>query len=142
MKAVILAAGIGKRLRGYFDKPKCLLEINGKSLINAYLHELRRLGVEDTVVVVGYKKDVIIEEVKRLGIPGKVIFVENPDYSKGSILSLCAARKEFNDDIILMDGDVYFESEVLSRIIKSKYADCLLIDRNYKNDGEAMIAGI
>ena len=142
MKAIILAAGVGNRLKGYFDEPKCLLKINGKTLIARYLGELDRLGVKDAAIVVGYKKEKIMEEVSALNARPEVTFVENADYTKGSIMSLYAAKKEINDDIILMDADVYFEPEVLKRIVRSKHRDCLLIDRSSKNDGEAVMAGI
>ncbi len=142
MKAIILAAGVGRRLKDYFDRPKCLLEINGKTLIARYLSELSKLEIKSIVIVAGYKKDQIIREVKNLKVHSIVSFVYNPEYAEGSILSLYAAKNEINDDIILMDGDVYFESDVSSKLLHSKYENCILLDRTAKYDEEAMMVEI
>lgn len=142
MEAVILAAGIGRRLRGYFDGPKCLLKINGKTLLSRYLEELERQGAGAAAIVVGYKKEKIMEEAAQSGRGIKIIFIENKNYAAGSILSFYAAKEEFKEDTILMDADVYFEPSVLERIMRSRHRDCLLIDRSSGNDGEAVMAGV
>lgn len=142
MKAIILAAGIGKRLRSVIDSPKCLLEINGKTLIQRYLEVLQGVNIKDVVIVVGYKKEKVIDAVGKISFSGRVNFIENPEYEKGSILSLWKARDELNEEIVLMDGDVYFEQEVLKKLVESSFKNCLIIDTTSENRGEEVMAGV
>jgi len=142
MKAIILAAGVGKRLRSVIDSPKCLLEINGKTLIQRYLEVLQGVNIKDVVIVVGYKKEKVIDAVGKISFSGRVNFIENPEYERGSILSLWKARDELNEEIILMDGDVYFEQEVLKKLVDSSFKNCLIIDTTSENRGEEVMAGV
>jgi choline kinase len=142
MKVIILAAGVGKRLRKYTEEPKCLLEVNGKPLIHRYLEVLQGVNIKKVVIVVGYKKEKVIDAVSKISFPGRVNFIENPEYERGSILSLWKARDELNESVILMDGDVFFEQEVLKKLVKSPFKNCLIIDTTSKNRGEEVIAGV
>ena len=142
MKAIILAAGIGKRLRSVIDSPKCLLEINGKTLILRYLEVLQGVNIKEVVIVVGYKKEKVIDAVGKISFSGRVNFIENPEYERGSILSLWKARDELNEEIVLMDGDVYFEQEVLKKLVESSFKNCLIIDTTSENRGEEVMAGV
>lgn len=142
MKAIILAAGVGNRLRGYTDDPKCLIEINGKTLIRRYLEALQEVNINEVVIVVGYKKEKIMEAVNKISFSGIVRFVENPEYELGSILSLWKVGEELNEDVVLMDGDVFFEKEVLITLVKSHFKNCLIMDTTSENSGEEVMAGI
>jgi choline kinase len=139
MKAIILAAGQGKRLKNVTDIPKCLLEIQGKKLIQRYLESLERASISEIVLVVGYKKRMVKETVNNIPFSGELKLIENPNYSKGSIFSLWQARRELNTDLILMDADVYFEDKLLQKIVNSTYENCLLIDTSSSNTGEEML---
>ena len=142
MKAIILAAGVGKRLRSVIDSPKCLLELNGKTLIQRYLEALQGVNIKDVVIVVGYKKEKVIDAVGKISFSGRVNFIENPEYESGSILSLWKARDELNEEIVLMDGDVYFEQEVLKKLVESSFKNCLIIDTTSRSEGEEVMVGI
>ena len=100
MKAIILAAGVGRRLGKRAEGiPKCLIPIGGRPLLLRTLASLGKLGITDRVVVVGHER----EKIERLVIQdstgiGRVRFRVNPDYKKGSILSLWCVRDEFESE--------------------------------------------
>ena len=100
MKAIILAAGVGRRLGKRAEGiPKCLIPIGGRPLLLRTLASLGKLGITDRVVVVGHER----EKIERLVIQdstgiGRVRFRVNPDYKKGSILSLWCVRDEFDSE--------------------------------------------
>lgn len=142
LKVIILAAGVGRRLKEHFDNPKCLLRIGGETLIERYLNVLTKNGIREVVIVVGYKKEEIIRFVQEKNFKIKIKFIENPDFKKGSILSLWKAKDELKGDILLMDADVYFEEGVLKKIIKSEKNNLLIIDTLSKGEGEEVLVGI
>lgn len=141
MKALILAAGVGKRLgASYGGLPKCLIPIGGRPLLLRMLTSLKKEGVSERVVVVGYEKDRVQEAVRRgAGENQDIRFRLNPDYTKGSILSLWAAREEFDDDLLIMDADVLFSHALLARLIRSPHANALLLDPRSASTGEEMM---
>ena len=142
MKAIILAAGIGKRLKGTTDEPKCLLKISGLTLLERYLGALEKMRILDVVIVVGYRKEKIIDFVTTLNFAGDIKFIENPDFQKGSILSLNRAVGELEGDVLLMDGDVYFEPEILARLVNEEGVNLVAVDTTSKSTGEEMMVGI
>ncbi|MDP7532360.1 MAG: NTP transferase domain-containing protein, partial [SAR202 cluster bacterium] len=135
--AIILVAGVGRRLRGQTDEPKCLLSIGGRSLIHRYLDILAEpdSGVAKVGMVVGYKGDLIVSHVQEHAFGGAVAYATNPDYEKGSALSLLTAYENFeiDGDMMLMDGDVYFEPDVLHRLLASANANSMLVDPSSVN---------
>ena len=142
MKAIILAAGIGKRLRDTTEEPKCLLKINGLPLLERYLGALEKAGIFNIVVVVGYCRESIIEFVANLNFPVDIKFIENPDFHKGSILSLYRAIGELSGDVLLMDGDVYFDPEILVRLVNREPGNLVAVDTTSTSTGEEMMVGI
>jgi choline kinase len=142
MKTIILAAGVGKRLRSVIDNPKCLLKINGTSLLERYLKALATVNILDVVLVVGYKKEKIIKFADGLNFQGNIKFIKNPDFTKGSILSLYMARDELDGGILLMDGDVYFEPEILKRLINANQENLIAVDTTSSSSGEEMMVGV
>lgn len=140
MKAVILAAGIGKRLKPLTDSmPKSLIKIKGKTVLERMLDHLVAAGIGEITIVVGHKKEMISEAVGGRYKGASCKYLVNKDYSLGSILSLWTAREEIGrQDILLMDADVVFEKEVLRRLVDSKDADCFLVDKDFKDTGEEM----
>ena len=141
MKAIILAAGVGRRLRNYTDEPKTLLEIGGESLLHRYLRGLEKIGICDVVIVVGYRKEKIIAALEGINFNGIIKIIENEDFKEGSILSLWSARDEIETDVLIMDGDVYFEDALLNKITLSKKTDYFLLDTTAENDGESVMVG-
>jgi len=110
VKAIIMAAGIGSRLRQLIgDKPKCLIEAEGVTLISRSVSLLEQRGICDIAVVTGYKSDLIRHELQ-----GRVRYFHNPYFEvTNSIASLWLARDTLCNDVILMNADLYYEEEVL-----------------------------
>ncbi len=137
MRAIVLVAGVGWRLKPQTEAtPKCLLEIGGKTLLRRYLETLQALGVQEVVLVVGYLKERIKAEVADVPEGLTLRFVENPHYTRGNILSLWYARQEFDDDILIMDGDVLFPQELLARLLAFPEANAIAVDERFRDSGE------
>jgi choline kinase len=137
MKAVILAAGVGKRLWQLTQhRPKCLIEIGGQTLLHRYLATLASVGIRRADMVVGYKQDMIRAAVAAGSCGVHVNFLVNEAFHRGSISSLWIARTAFDDDLIVMDADVLFHREILRRLVESPYENALLMDETVKQTGE------
>jgi choline kinase len=139
MRAVILAAGRGRRLGGFGDaRPKILLRFAGRSLLQRHLEILDHCGVSAIDVVVGYRSDAIRDEIKALGRTGRANLIENPRYAEGSVVSLWSAGSALasGQPILLMDGDVLYDWRLMERLIGSTRANCLLMDRNIEPGDE------
>ncbi|MCK9169257.1 MAG: aminotransferase class I/II-fold pyridoxal phosphate-dependent enzyme [Treponema sp.] len=127
MQAVILAAGMGKRLGRYTkEATKCMVPVNGKTLIEYTIESLASNNVNRLVVVVGYKgqilKDFIAEKFNQSNLNGmKIEFIENPVYDKtNNIYSLFLARSEMTkDDTLLLESDIIFNPSLITRLITS-----------------------
>src|SRR6185295_12658144 len=101
---------------------------------------LKNTGITKIIIVAGYEKEKIQSAVRDLtGQAEPVKFVENPEYRKGSILSLWTARKEFTEDLLIMDADVLFPDELLSRLVHSKHPSAFLLDPRSGSTGEEMM---
>ncbi len=137
MKAIILAAGVGKRLWPVTQHhPKCLIRIGGRTLIARYLESLAAVGVRQAAVVVGYKQEMIRAAVGS-GLSGVAVrYLESEQYQRGSITSLWRARGELDGDAVIMDADVLFHRQILERLVKSPHANALLMDESVKQTGE------
>jgi len=142
MKAIILVAGVGNRLRNVTEDPKCLLKINGVTLLERYLSALDKVNVRDIVFVVGYKEERIRETVEKVKFPSSTQFIQNPYFTKGSILSLYSAKDELDEDILLMDGDVYFDINILQCLLNTNQENVVAIDTTSTSSGEEMMVGV
>jgi len=137
MTAIILAAGVGRRLGdSVAEHPKCLLDLAGRTLLDRMLDALAAVGVRETVVVVGHLGEQV--EAALAGRPG-VRTMRNPDYRKGAILSLWTAREALAGDVLVMDADVLFPVEMLRRLVESPRGNCFLMDGRAASDGEAQM---
>jgi L-glutamine-phosphate cytidylyltransferase len=137
MKAVILAAGVGKRLWEVTQhRPKCLIEIGGRTLLHRYLASLRSVGIHQADIVVGYKQEMIRAAVAANDCGVRVSFLVNEQFHRGSISSLWIARASLDDDVIVMDADVLFHQEILRRLVESPHGNALLMDDTVKQTGE------
>jgi choline kinase len=137
MKAIILAAGVGKRLWEVTQfRPKCLIEIGGQSLLHRYLESLAGVGIRRVDIVVGYKQEMIRKAVEQNSCGVKVTFIANEQFHRGSISSLWIVRDLFDDDTIVMDADVLFHREILRRLVSSPSENALLMDETVKQTGE------
>jgi choline kinase len=139
MRAVILAAGRGRRLGGFSEaRPKILLRFGGRSLLQRHLEILEHCGISEIAVVVGYRAQAIRDEIKALGRAEQVKLIENPRYTEGSVVSLWSARDTFlnGEPSLLMDGDVLYDWRLMQRLTESRHANCLLMDRNIEPGDE------
>jgi choline kinase len=138
VKAIILAAGVARRLAPITDRThKCLLPIGGRSLLDRMLGALAAHGVGEAVIVVGHCQDQVRAAAGERRRDMRIRFVENPEYQKGSILSLWRARDTMTTDTTLvMDADVLFPDVFLARLIGSPAASALLLDRGFSDTGE------
>jgi len=137
MKAVILAAGLGRRLHVLTrHRPKCLIEIGGTPLLYRYFDSLLPLGVTRICLVVGYKQESIRQAVASYPSAMDVTFLVNPDFQRGSIGSLWAAREAMDDNVVIMDADVLFHPAVLRRLVASSHPNALLMDETVAQQTE------
>ena len=127
MQAIILAAGMGKRLRSYTkDATKCMVKVNGKTLIEYMIEALVSNNIERLVVVVGYKgqllKDFIASKFNTENLHGmRIEYIENPVYdTTNNIYSLYLAGSEMaKADTLLLESDLIFKPEILTRLLSS-----------------------
>ena len=138
MKAIVLAAGVARRLAPLTDQTnKCLLPVGGRSLLDRMLAALTDSGVAETVIVVGHYHDQVRAQAGASRGPMTITYAENPEYQKGSILSLWQARSTLmQDTTLVMDADVVFPDVFLSRLIASPAPSALLLDRGFADTGE------
>lgn len=125
--AVILAAGRGSRLRPHTDdRPKCLIEIDGRTLIERQIESLAACGVSDVVAVVGYRHDVVRRVVGR-----RVRYVENARYYEtNSLYSLWLAREELRRGAVVINSDVLAAPLLFERLCRADAPDAVLVDRD------------
>jgi len=142
MKAIIFAAGVGRRLQGVTQgKPKCLVEIGGRTLLSRHVECLNELGVHQIVLVVGFAQNAIRDAMAAESSTSEIRWVVNDQFVRGSITSLWAAREEMDDNVVLMDADVLYAPEILARLVRSSQSSALLMDETVKQESEeCMIA--
>ena len=138
MKTLLLAAGIGKRLGDVSaNLPKCLLEFAGKTLLQRHLEILGNLDVNEIIIITGYQSDLVEQEIARSGSK-HIRIVRNPDYLKGSIISMLLGLKALvnEPEFILMDADVLYDYRILERLVNSRHQNCFLLDREFEQGEE------
>jgi histidinol-phosphate/aromatic aminotransferase/cobyric acid decarboxylase-like protein/choline kinase len=131
-KAVILAAGVGDRLRPFTQEfPKCLVPVNGVPiLVNALTH-LSDVGVEEAVIVVGHHKEKIYETIGDKFQSIKISYIESEDYtSTNNIYSLWLAREHLVDDVLLLEADVFFDRQLLDRLLSHESGSLAAVSRH------------
>ena len=139
MKALILAAGRGRRL-GAGVEAKCLLDMGGQTLLERMLRALAAVGVESACVVVGHAEAAVVGELERLRgvLPWET--VTNARYTEGSVVSLWTGREVLGtDDVVVMDADVLFGVPLLRRLVESAHESAFLLDPRAEASGEEMM---
>lgn len=132
MQAIILAAGMGRRLGEFTaDNTKCMLEVNGVRLIDRMLRQLGTLNLSRIVVVIGYEGQKLKDYLQANYPTAPIEFVENAVYDKtNNIYSLWLARDYMaEEETLLLESDLIFEDSVLEAALKSEYKDCALISK-------------
>lgn len=137
MQAIILAAGMGKRLKDLTtDVPKCMVKVNGVTLIERMLNHLDSFNLSRIVIVVGYKSNKVKNFINELNnsekkIKTPIVFVENDIYHKtNNIYSLYLARDYLvQEDTILLESDIIFEKKALTQLIDNEYPSLALVSK-------------
>ncbi len=140
-RAIILAAGQGKRLLPLTEaRPKCLIELSGRSLLAWQLLRLQAAGVEEAVVVTGFRADAVEAEVARLGLAMPVRLQFNPFYTVSDNTASCwIVREAFEGQVLLLNGDTLFGPGVAERLLGAPPADITVtIDRKPAYDADDM----
>lgn len=132
MQAIILAAGMGKRLGELTkEQTKCMVKVNGECLIDRLLGQLAKLSLKRIILVIGYQGEKLRKYVGDSvnGMP--IEYVYNPIYDKtNNIYSLYLAKKQLQeDDTLLMESDIIFEDSLLSKIVGHPFPNIALVDR-------------
>lgn len=135
MTAIILAAGVGSRLRPLtLDLPKCLLEVGGRTLLDRQLEALDRAGVPDVTIVAGYRSDRI-----KACVGGAVRIIESPRYADtNSLYSLWLARDQLSGGAVVLNSDVLAPNCLFARLVRSPFEDAVLVDRQDHFEAEDM----
>lgn len=131
MQAIILAAGMGKRLKELTrDNTKCMVKVNGETLIDRLLTQLSGLGLNRVVIVVGYKGDDLISHIgDRYSDRLNIEYVVNPIYDKtNNIYSLALTKdKLIEDDTLLIESDLILDDRMFSLILEDPYPNLALV---------------
>ncbi len=132
MQGLILAAGMGKRLKDLTqENTKCMVKVNGVTLIDRVLHQLEKLHLSRIVIVVGYKGEKLIDYIQTLGIQTSICYVDNPIYHKTNNIYSLSLAKEYllADDTLLLESDIIFEDSVLEILLKDPRETLALVDK-------------
>ena len=121
MKAIILASGVGRRLRPLTDRyPKSLLRVGGKTLIDYQLEALEKHGICDIVITTGHLSKKLEDHVRKTSA-ASIQFVHNPEYERTNyIYSLWLTKGLVDEDIILLHGDLLFDSVLIQKLLEAR----------------------
>lgn len=139
MKAVILVAGIGSRIRPLTDNNhKTLLKVAGKEILAQMLENLEAVGITDVAFITGYRVEQVTNFVKENFPKINATFIHNDKYlDTNTGYSVLLARDFVGDEPFLkFDGDVVFEKAVLEKLLNNEFENCLCIDTNINLEAE------
>ncbi len=124
-RAIIIAAGMGSRLEHFTDeKPKCMVEIDGRSILSYQLEALDRAGVDDIHIVRGYLSDQLVVE--------GATYYENPDFRQNNILqSLFFAEDAIEGGLVTTYSDIVYTPAVVQKAVDSTHDIALVVDRQW-----------
>ena len=139
MKAVILAAGQGTRIRSvHGERPKCLIEVDNSTILDHQLDALSMAGINDVAIVVGYEQEQIINHVmtRKLNHFPRIHFIENPAFAiTNNIYSLWLALEWLRDDnFIVLNADVIFDADILEIAVRSKAPISMIVDPSWRDE--------
>ncbi|MEG0618612.1 MAG: aminotransferase class I/II-fold pyridoxal phosphate-dependent enzyme [Bacilli bacterium] len=132
MQALILAAGLGSRMKEYTKtSTKSMVEINGKSLIERLLRQIDLHDFSKIVIVDGYKSEIMQDYVKKLDVQTPVEFITNKDYNiTNNIYSVYLAKdKLIEEDTVMFESDLIFADEVLKEVLESNYRNLAVVSK-------------
>ena len=132
MQAIILAAGMGKRLKELTSNAtKCMVEVNGEMMIHKTLMHLEKLNLNKIVLVVGYEGQQLMDYVNSLGLKTPVEYVVNDVYDKNNNIYSLYLAKEYllQDDTLLLESDLVYEEAVIRKLVDTPYPSLVLVDK-------------
>ena len=143
MQALILAAGMGKRLKELTaGNTKCMVKVNGITIIERALRILDKKQLSRIVLVVGYRGQDLIDYVQTLGIKTPIEYVDNPIYNKTNNIYSLALAKDYlmKEDTLLLESDLVFEESLIDVLLEDSRANLALVDK-YESwmDGTCMV---
>jgi L-glutamine-phosphate cytidylyltransferase len=125
-KVILLVAGEGTRLRPYtLDRPKCMVEINGVSLLDRQLAIIKEEGLDDIVLIGGYKAD----KLKREGVKLKL---NQRYYETNMVWTLFSAEEELKGNLIVSYGDIVYSKEILKALLQSTADIAVVVDKEWE----------
>ena len=132
MQAIILAAGMGRRLKELTqNNTKCMVKVNGVTLIERLLSQLEKYELSRIVIVVGYEGQKLVDYIATLGIKTPIQYVENPIYNKTNNIYSLALAKDYlcEQDTLLFESDLIFEDAVIDAIVNDPRPSLALVDK-------------
>lgn len=145
MQAIILAAGMGRRLKELTrDNTKCMVKVNGVPLIDRMLHQIEKQQLSRIVIVVGYKGQKLIGHIAELNIKIPITYVNNPIYDKTNNIYSLFLAKDFlcQEDTLLFESDLIIEDSIIDALVQDSRETLALVDK-YENwmDGTCVKLG-
>lgn len=132
MQALMLAAGMGKRLGKFTgNNTKCMLEVAGKKLVDRAIEAVAKAGIDKFIFVIGYKgdnlRDYILDKYK--DSPMEFVFIDNKDYATSNNIYSFYMAKEYleQDDTIMMESDLIFDSSLIQKLVQSPERDMAVV---------------
>ncbi len=143
-KALILAAGKGVRLLPITTEiPKCLIKIGDKTILEYLLENFSSAGIKEAVIVVGYKKELIINKIGNSFNGMKITYCENKNFDKYNVgTSILCAKEHLNGPFIQSHADIIFHSDVLKKVLSSEKENAIIINSDpsaFVEDGNRVI---
>ena len=132
MQAVILAAGMGKRLKELTrNNTKCMVKVNGVTLIERMLRQLDKHNLSRVIIVIGYESEKLIKYIATLNTKTPIVYINNSIYDKtNNIYSLALASEHLcNEDTLLLESDLIFDDSVIDCILDDPRENLALVDK-------------
>jgi histidinol-phosphate/aromatic aminotransferase/cobyric acid decarboxylase-like protein/GTP:adenosylcobinamide-phosphate guanylyltransferase len=132
MQAIILAAGMGRRLKELTqNNTKCMVKVNGVTLIERLLGQLERQELSRIVIVVGYEGKKLMDYIATLNVKTPIVYVENNIYNKTNNIYSLALAKDYlcEEDTLLFESDLIFEDAVIDAIVSDPRPSLALVDK-------------
>ncbi len=135
--AVLLAAGYGSRISDMTNRPKCLLELNGKTLLEKNFEIWKSLGIKKVNMVLGYEKEQIVDVANKYADDFEFNFYLNEDYKKqGNTFSLYLGIKEIDSACLIFDADLVYEQKILKDFLAISSESQILVGESSLDDIE------
>jgi len=139
MKAVILAAGQGTRIRSvHGERPKCLIEVDNSTILDHQLEALSKAGVNEVAIVVGYEKEQIMNHVikRQLNQGQRIHFIENPAFAiTNNIYSLWLALESLRGDgFVVLNADVILDADILGAAVRANAPISMIVDPLWRDE--------